>query len=60
MKNHDRHISSEVKLFKPAPTDLSPYRFEVVAKNFKKKHTNPDGHISGSANFLKMEAYRKT
>lgn len=60
MKSHERQISSEVKLFKPSTVALSPYRFEVVAKNFRKKSQNPDGQVNGSANFLKMEAYRKT
>ena len=57
MKNHERQISQEIKIFKQSAADISPYRFEVIAKNFRKKH-QPFDITSNSA--ARLDPYRKS
>lgn len=60
MKSHDRQVSQEIKIFKQSPIDLSPYRFEVVAKNFKKKQLTAEPQSQSNSNFARLDPYRKT
>lgn len=60
MKSHDRQVSQEIKIFKQSTLDLSPYRLEVVAKNFRKKQPAAEGQSQSNSNFVRLDPYRKT
>lgn len=60
MKNNDRQVNHEIKIFKQSVGEVSSIRFEGFAKNYKKKVSPYDPSISSSINMGKhFELYRK-